>query len=80
MDDAGKGFLRRIATSTGRMDRIIQDVLIYSRVLRTELRLESVDVTKLLRGMLDSYPEFQKPKADIAIEGELPAVLGNEPR
>jgi len=36
------------------MDRIIQDVLIYSRVLRTELRLESVDVTKLLRGMLDS--------------------------
>src|SRR6185436_3242195 len=60
------------------MDRLITDVLTYSRVLRIDLRLERVDVESLLLGMLESYPDFQEPKATVTIEGELPAVLGNE--
>ena len=40
--------------------------------------LEPVDVAKLLRGMLESNPDFQEPKADVAVEGVLPAVVGNE--
>jgi signal transduction histidine kinase len=37
-----------------------------------------VDTGALLRGMLDSYPEFQPSKAHIRIEGDLPVVLGNQ--
>lgn len=78
LDDAGKDFLRRIRESANRMDKLIQDVLQYSQVLRLDLRLEHVDADKLLRGILESYQDFQEPKAEVIIEGRLPAVLGNE--
>ena len=48
LDDAGKDSLRRIAGSADRMDKLIQDVLAYSRVLRLDLRLERVDVNRLV--------------------------------
>jgi signal transduction histidine kinase len=73
-----KGFLRRIMVSADRMDALIRDALNYSRSVRQELPLELVDTGALLRGMLDSYPEFQRSKATIQIEGELPMVMGNE--
>ena len=78
LDVAGKDFLRRIGEAAQRMDRLIQDVLVYSRALRGDLRLERVDAGKLLRGMFETYLDFQKPKAEVTVEGELPAVLGKE--
>ena len=75
---AGKDYIRRIATSADRMDRLVQDVLSYSRVALTELPLARVDVEKLLRGILESYPVFQAPAAQIELEGRFPPVLGAE--
>jgi len=60
------------------MDRLIQDVLTYSRVTRTELQLEAIDVEKLLDGILESYPQFQPPHAQIEVQRPLPRVMGNE--
>jgi len=73
-----KAFLRRIGTSAARMDNLITDALNYSRTVRQELAVMPVDVGRLLRGMLDSYPEFQPARAQIQIEGEIPLVFGNE--
>jgi len=73
-----KECLGRIATSAERMDRLIADALSYSRSVRQELPLEDVDAGALLRGMLDSYPEFQTARARIVVEGRLPMVLANE--
>ncbi len=70
-------FLKRIVNSAGRMDRLIVDALNYSKVVREELPLEPVAVEALIRGMLDSYPMFQPPQAEVAIDGELPPVWGN---
>jgi signal transduction histidine kinase len=74
----GKEYIRRITSAAERMDRLIQDVLTYSRVARTDLTLESVDVAKLLQDILDSYPMFQSPAADIQVQGEFPLVLAAE--
>jgi signal transduction histidine kinase len=60
------------------MDRLIQDVLTYSRVTRTELELAPVDVEKLVDGVLESYPQFQPPIAQIEVQRPLPRVMGNE--
>ena len=78
LDPEAQGFLRRIANSAGRMDKLIQDVLNYSRIVRAELPLESVDVEKLLRDIVDTYPMFLPEKVEIAIEGTFSPVLGNE--
>lgn len=73
-----KRFLERISSAARRMDLLITDALNYSKAVRNELPLAPVDVGRLLRGMLDTYPEFQIARADIRLEPELPLVLGNE--
>ena len=70
--------IHRITSAAARMDKLIQDVLQYSRLARSELRLGPVDVQALLRGIIESYPAFQPPQVEIQIEGTLPRVLGNE--
>jgi signal transduction histidine kinase len=78
LDAEGQRFLQRISASADRMDRLIQDVLSYSRVVRSDFPLEPVDVSRLLRGILDTYPLFAAEKADIVIAEPIPTVLGNE--
>ncbi|HVM48930.1 MAG TPA: ATP-binding protein [Candidatus Acidoferrum sp.] len=68
----------RIITAAGRMDKLIQDVLQYSRVARTQMDLTPVDAEKLLRGIIQTYPAFQPPQVGISIQAPLPRVLGNE--
>ena len=60
------------------MDKLISDVLVYSRVLQMELKRDRVDVDKLVRGIISTYPNLQARNADVVIEGHLPAALGNE--
>ncbi len=74
---AGQDYIRRIVNAAVRMDRIIQDLLGYSRIARTELVLERVELGDFVRGLLDGYPAFHDHKADILIEGRLPAVMSN---
>lgn len=78
LDETGRDYIRRIVTSAERMDRLIQDVLTYSRVTRTECELKPIDLDRLVRGILESYPHLQAPHACILVDGQLPAVLGNE--
>lgn len=71
-------YVTRITTAAGRMDRLITDALSYSKVVRNEMPMEPVDLGRLLRGMIDSYPIFQAPNAQIEIADNLPPVIGNE--
>jgi signal transduction histidine kinase len=71
-------YLERIASSASRMDVLIQDVLDYARVLRTDTPLAPVDLDRLVRHLGATYPDWQPPKADIQIVGVLPAALGHE--
>lgn len=73
-----RDYLQRIITSSHRMDKLIRDVLAYSRVLRMDLSLEPVDLAGLIRGIVQSYPNFGPSKADIRLEGEFCPVLANE--
>jgi PAS domain S-box-containing protein len=78
LDDEGREFLRRIAASALRMDRLIQDILGYSRVMQGEPPRERVELEPLLRGLIESYPFLHPSKAEILIEGDLPPVRGSE--
>jgi PAS domain S-box-containing protein len=77
-DGKQKEFLERIITAAERMDALIVDALSYSKAVRQELLLSPVDVAKLVRGMLDTYPEFQRTRAEITVERNIPLVMGNE--
>lgn len=73
-----KKLLDRIISAAERMDTLITDSLNYSKAGRQELPLAPVDVNKLLRGILDSYPNLQEGQADVSVESNIPPVLGNE--
>lgn len=71
-------YLERIASSAVRMDTLIRDVLDYTKVLRDDARLTPVDLDRLVRDLLATYPDWQPPMADVRVEGTLPFVLGHE--
>jgi PAS domain S-box-containing protein len=73
-----KEYLRRIASAAERMDRLIKDVLNYSRISQTTMSPETVDLGNLVRGVVESYPAFQSYSADIELVGPFPEVLAVE--
>jgi signal transduction histidine kinase len=77
-DGERKDYLQRIMTAAARMDRLITDALSYSKAVRREMALAPVNTRKLLKGMIESYPEFQVPLAVIELEDQIPDVLANE--
>ena len=78
MDDQGRDFLQRISSSAERLDTLIQDVLNYTRVIRTPAHSRPVDLDKLVRDIIHTYPNFQPPGAEIQVDGILPQVMGHE--
>ncbi|MDO8545222.1 MAG: ATP-binding protein [Opitutaceae bacterium] len=69
--------LTRIDQTAARMDRLILDVLHYSRLTRTNAELQDVDLNEVMREVV-AYPTFAAEKADMEIDDNLPAVRGNK--
>ncbi|HET7624788.1 MAG TPA: PAS domain S-box protein [Verrucomicrobiae bacterium] len=72
-----KDLIRRINSSAERMDRLITDVLNYSKIVRQEMKMDRVDMDKLLHEIVDTYPVLQSSEATIHFENPLPCVRGN---
>ncbi|HUS36809.1 MAG TPA: ATP-binding protein [Verrucomicrobiae bacterium] len=77
LPEEGKNYLRRIASSASRLDRLIQDVLNYSRIVRANLPLQSVDVETLVREIIQTYPHLHAPGVTIEVQSPLPRVWAN---
>lgn len=77
-DAESQMLLHRIVNAARRMDMLITDALNYNQTVRQELALSAVDAGELLRGMLETYPEFQAFRACIEVAGRIPSVLANE--
>jgi PAS domain S-box-containing protein len=79
LDSQGHDYLDRIIRSGTRMDRLVRDILTYSRVARAEIAIEPVELNKLISDIVSHYPEMQEPQARIEITGTLGTVLAHEP-
>jgi signal transduction histidine kinase len=75
---AGREYARRIREASNRMDLLIKDSLDYSRVLRQELPLKPVDLSALIAGVVETYPNLQPPSAEIQIDLNGVKVVGNQ--
>jgi PAS domain S-box-containing protein len=79
LDADARELLTRIIRNGERMDRLIQDLLTYSRISRRELRLEPVSLDKIVREVVAQFPDMQPERADIEVQGPLPDVIAHEP-
>lgn len=74
LEGDGRVYLSRIIAAADRLDRLIRDVLDYSRIAREDLPLEPVDVNELIDELLGTYPQFRG--LDIRATA-IPKVCGN---
>lgn len=73
-----KYYLERINTNAKRLDKMVLDLLTYSRVARVDFQLERINVDKLVRQIVEQYPGMRPDEADITVE-PLPDAIGHEP-
>jgi PAS domain S-box-containing protein len=78
LDEQGVRYLQLIMRSAVRLDRLIQDVLSYTKILHGKLPIERVDLDRLVRDLVETFPDGQPIKPEIQIKGTLPKVMGNE--
>ena len=75
MEGEGHDFLEYIADSAVQMDGLIKDLLAYSRIGRTELRLQAVSfegVVAEAKGQLQA--SIDSSNAEVIVDGQLPSV------
>jgi DNA-binding response OmpR family regulator len=69
LDDKGRDYLKRVRAGAQRMGVLIDDMLQLFRVSRAEMRLETVDLTRLARDVVADM-ERQEPERDAEVQIE----------
>jgi signal transduction histidine kinase len=78
LDATGQDYARRIVAASHRMDALIQDLLAYSRLSRTEVRLDAVDVERVVDeacGQMET--ELKDRGATITVDRPLARVMAH---
>ncbi len=70
-----QGYLERIIASGSRMDKMIADVLAYSRATSSDWPMDTVELDPLVHQLIDGVPPEQRQY--FQIDSTLPAVRGN---
>jgi signal transduction histidine kinase len=78
LDEQGVNYLQQIMRSAVRLDHLIQDVLSYTRIIHSPVPMEPVELDRLVRDIVETYPNGQPIQPRISIRGTLPRVMGNE--
>lgn len=76
LDEEGQGMLQSIVRLTGHMERLINDLLNYSRLGRTEMAVREVAIDSLIMQVVDSLgPVMQANNAAVAYQTPMPTIL-----
>jgi two-component system, chemotaxis family, CheB/CheR fusion protein len=71
-------YVEKIIQAGSRMDRLILDVLTYSRAAVGDVSIEPVDTERVVREVIRQHPELSEGGARIAVDSPLARVLGQE--
>jgi PAS domain S-box-containing protein len=78
LDEQGRDYLNRIKKAAERLDKLIQELLTYTRVARADTPLVDIDLDRITREITENYPNLREPAAEIEINSRLPHVWGHE--
>jgi PAS domain S-box-containing protein len=68
IDETGKDYLRRVRAAANRMSSLIEDILGLSRVTRLEMERSSVNLSDLVREVIEDYKALEPERAiDVSI-------------
>ncbi|HXC50538.1 MAG TPA: PAS domain S-box protein [Candidatus Limnocylindrales bacterium] len=63
LDDQGRAYLEKIHSTSARMDRLIHDLLAFSRMSRASMTVERVDLSEIARGIAGDLAQ-ERPRRD----------------
>ena len=68
LDSVGQEYAHRIVRSAQRMENLIQDLLAYSRVSRSEIQLQQINLASIVNSVLTHlHDEFQSRQAQVSV-------------
>ncbi|MBZ8179142.1 PAS domain S-box protein [Oscillatoria salina] len=78
LDELGQNYAHRIVNAAARMDNLIQDLLAYSRLGRTDIKLQRVNLQVAIAQVLSELEsELQAQQAQVKVEQPLGFVIAN---
>jgi signal transduction histidine kinase len=77
LDESGRGYLERIKVAATRMDRLIRDLLEYSRIMREQLVLEPVSVAELVNEVAVNNGLPHSATLDLKVSDDLLPVVAH---
>jgi len=77
LDETGGNYLRRIVEAANNMSRLIDDLLVFSRLGRKEISREPVNLTRLTEEALQELQPETEGREIVWRIGQLPVVEGN---
>lgn len=78
LDAEGQLYTRSIISSAEDMSRLLQDLLDYSRLSRSDIKLQRLNLDSIVATVLAQMePELQDKQAQVAIKTPLPAIMGH---
>jgi signal transduction histidine kinase len=78
LDERGRQCVEHIVRGTERLDQLVRDVLDYSRTSRGEIKVEAIDLDKLIREIVHEQPALEPLSGEIQIESPLLKVKGHK--
>lgn len=80
LDATGRHYAELVASGAKTMDRMILDLLAYSRIARAELEVAPVNLPQVVRAASAQVSaEISARGAHVTLDGELPDVVGHGP-
>jgi PAS domain S-box-containing protein len=75
LDDQGKDYVRTLQSFSALMNDMISDLLQYSRMSRTEVRPENLDLNQMLKEILELMKfQLEKENVQVSTDNPLPPV------
>ena len=79
LDDLGTEYTERLVGSAQYMDRLIQDLLVYSRLSRSEIQLHSIDLSGVVSKATQTLEhEIKQSQARVVVANPLGRIWANE--
>jgi PAS domain S-box-containing protein len=78
LDETGRDYAERIIGSAQRMEELIEDLLAYGRLGRSQISLVAVELEPLVTDVVQQMlPLIAERRATVKVNGRLPRVLGH---
>jgi PAS domain S-box-containing protein len=78
LDERGREYLQRIVRGSIRMDKLIQGVLIYSKIVQNQVTCVPVSLDSLIPEIAHQYHDMESPQMGMLVKGRLLPVMAHE--